>query len=42
MGEAIIRAFTYFHNPYFASRWENNSFKADFENSFRLISLLFN
>ncbi|WP_459787990.1 TetR family transcriptional regulator [Lactococcus garvieae] len=41
-GEAIIRAFTYFHNPYFASRWENNSFKADFENSFRLISLSFN
>ncbi|MFK4935520.1 TetR/AcrR family transcriptional regulator [Lactococcus garvieae] len=42
MGEAIIRAFTYFHNPYFASRWKNDNYKADFENSFRLISLSFN
>jgi Transcriptional regulator len=42
LGEAIIRAFTYFHNPYFAPKWENNNFETDFDNTYKLISTLFN
>lgn len=30
-GAAVITAFTYFHNPYFAERWDKESYQEDFE-----------
>ncbi len=30
-GAAVITAFTYFHNPYFAERWYNEKYQEDFE-----------
>jgi len=37
-GSAVITAFTFFHNPYFADRWNSSSYQLDFENLWKLIS----
>lgn len=37
-GQAIITAFIYFHNPYFANRWSNEEYAALFEKVWRLVS----
>lgn len=37
-GHAIITAFVYFHNPYFADRWDNELYKESFENVWELIA----
>jgi AcrR family transcriptional regulator len=37
-GPAIIKAFVYFHNPYFADRWHHAQYKEDFEAVWRLVS----
>ncbi|WP_144528496.1 TetR/AcrR family transcriptional regulator [Peribacillus simplex] len=36
-GSAIITAFVYFHNPYFADRWDNEFYKETFEDVWKLI-----
>lgn len=37
-GSAIITAFIYFHNPYFADRWDNDCYKENFEDVWELIA----
>ncbi|WP_258831871.1 TetR/AcrR family transcriptional regulator [Peribacillus frigoritolerans] len=37
-GPAIITAFVYFHNPYFADRWDNEFYKETFEDVWKLIA----
>ncbi|WP_335574734.1 hypothetical protein [Neobacillus vireti] len=37
-GNAIITAFVYFHNPYFADRWDNEFYKEMFEDVWRLVA----
>ena len=37
-GQAIITAFVYFHNPYFADRWDNDCYKEMFEELWALIA----
>ncbi len=37
-GEAIIMAFIYFHNPYFADRWEQANYQRLFEEVWKLIT----
>ena len=37
-GTAILTAFSYFHNPYFASRWNNDNHKELFNQVFSLIN----
>ncbi|QUG41878.1 TetR/AcrR family transcriptional regulator [Psychrobacillus sp. INOP01] len=37
-GHAIITAFVYFHNPYFADRWDNEFYKETFEDVWKLIA----
>jgi AcrR family transcriptional regulator len=37
-GSAIITAFVYFHNPYFADRWDNEFYKETFEDVWELIA----
>ncbi|WPK13089.1 TetR/AcrR family transcriptional regulator [Lysinibacillus louembei] len=36
-GHAIITAFVYFHNPYFADRWDHEFYKETFEDVWNLI-----
>ncbi|MGX7420513.1 TetR/AcrR family transcriptional regulator [Carnobacterium gallinarum] len=36
-GEAILTAFVYFHNPYFANRWENDGYLELFEKLWQLL-----
>lgn len=36
-GNAIITAFTYFHNPYFASRWEQAGYAKLFEDVWQIV-----
>jgi AcrR family transcriptional regulator len=38
LGPAIITAFVYFHNPYFADRWDNEFYKETFEDVWKLIA----
>jgi AcrR family transcriptional regulator len=37
-GLAVITAFTFFHNPYFADRWDRPSYKSEFENLWILMA----
>ncbi|MEH7096141.1 TetR/AcrR family transcriptional regulator [Neobacillus vireti] len=37
-GPAIITAFIYFHNPYFADRWDSEFYKDMFEDVWRLLA----
>lgn len=37
-GNAIITAFVYFHNPYFADRWDNEFHEEIFEDVWRLVA----
>lgn len=37
-GPAIITAFVYFHNPYFADRWDNEFYNEMFEDVWELIA----
>ncbi len=36
-GTAILTAFVYFHNPYFADRWDNELYEEIFEEVWKLI-----
>ncbi|MEH7096924.1 TetR/AcrR family transcriptional regulator [Neobacillus vireti] len=38
LGPAIITAFVYFHNPYFADRWDSEFYEEMFEDVWRLVS----
>ncbi|WML39664.1 TetR/AcrR family transcriptional regulator [Neobacillus sp. OS1-2] len=38
MGQALLTAFVYFHNPYFADRWDNEFYKETFEDVWGLIA----
>ncbi|HEY0222283.1 TetR/AcrR family transcriptional regulator [Lactovum miscens] len=38
-GKAIITAFIYFHNPYFANQWDRPNYKVLFEDTFCLLDI---
>ncbi|WP_214780591.1 TetR family transcriptional regulator [Exiguobacterium sp. s22] len=38
IGPAVIKAFVYFHNPYFADRWDSEAYQDDFEALWSLVA----
>ena len=38
LGPAFITAFVYFHNPYFADRWDNEFYEEMFEDVWKLVA----
>lgn len=38
-GEALLTLFVYFHNPYFAPRWNKDNYTSLFESAWQLVTL---